>query len=203
MKRIGILGGTFNPIHKGHIEIAREAVREFGLDFVLVMPSGVSYMKDSNEVLPKEHRAEMTRLAVCKEQRLVYDDRELKREGNSYTFETVLELRQEYGFAAEFYFITGADTLLNIHKWRKPEIIFKECCMVVALRNGSGYDELTAAKMQLENLYAAKISFMSMEPFDVSSTQIRKSCTLGEDVKRFLPEGVFEYIKKEKLYGIK
>ncbi len=130
MQHIGILGGTFNPIHLGHLIIAEQAYSQFDLDKVLVMPSGISYFKDGQGVLPAKVRLEMTECAVKDNDHLEVSDVEVRRPGNTYTSDTLIELHKEYS-DARLYFIIGADTLYDLDSWHEPATIFSNCVILV------------------------------------------------------------------------
>lgn len=123
LKKIGIMGGTFNPIHIGHLIIAEKAREQFGLDHVLFMPSGMPYMKDCREVLPGKTRTKMTELAIQSNLFFAISTIEVEREGRTYTYETLEYLRTQNP-DTEYYFILGADSLWKIEEWKHPERIF-------------------------------------------------------------------------------
>ena len=123
--KIGILGGTFNPIHIGHLLLAEQAYEEYHLDQILFMPSGVSYFKDCQmSILSGKMRSDMVSLAIQGNSHFAMSDMEIKRSGNTYTCDTMLELRQEYSEDTLFYFIIGADTLYSMKKWKDVQIVF-------------------------------------------------------------------------------
>ncbi len=201
--RLGILGGTFDPIHTGHLELASKACSEYSLSRLLIMPSGLSYMK-SGSVSPAAMRGEMVRLAIldaaqmpCAE-RFMYDDREIKRGGYSYTCDTVMELSQEYGDEWEFYYIVGGDTILSLRRWKNIKVTFDRCIVLVA---GRGDDEEVlkeAERLRME--FGADIRFLeSFDPVDISSTHIRKGLS-DEELSRMLTPSVRDYIKDMGLY---
>ena len=126
MSKIGILGGTFNPIHNGHLLLAEQARCFYGLDQVLFIPSGCSYMKRQEEILPGEIRFQMVQLAIADNPYFCASDMEIVREGNSYTCETITRLHAQYP-EDELYYIVGADTLFQMEFWKNPEQIFTQC----------------------------------------------------------------------------
>ena len=126
MSKIGILGGTFNPIHNGHLLLAEQARCFYGLDQVLFIPSGCSYMKRQEEILPGEIRFQMVQLAIADNPYFCVSDMEIVREGNSYTCETITRLHAQYP-EDELYYIVGADTLFQMEFWKNPEQIFTQC----------------------------------------------------------------------------
>ncbi|MBQ6128798.1 MAG: nicotinate (nicotinamide) nucleotide adenylyltransferase, partial [Lachnospiraceae bacterium] len=123
-KKVGVFGGTFDPIHMGHLILAQNALEILGLDKVLIMPSGCSYLKDTEKVSKKEHRIEMTRLAIEDNDGFELSVMEAEREGNSYTYET-FEILCSQNPDIDYYYIIGADVFMSMRTWQKPEEIFK------------------------------------------------------------------------------
>lgn len=207
MRRIGIMGGTFNPIHNGHLVIAKKAKEQFALEKVLFMPSGVPYMKDRQEVLPVSVRCEMTALAIAdipyfELSLLEAADAELGK--NTYTFETLQKLR-DADPKAEYYFILGADSLYAIENWKNPTLIFQNCTILAAARTEEtlpafSNDRLLQQVQYLRKKYSASVEILEFEGLDVSSTQIREKMQRGESVHGLLPEAVISYILDNHLY---
>ena len=154
LSRIGILGGTFNPIHFGHLIMAEQAREFLGLEKVLLIPSGNSYMKDPAQILPAEKRYEMACLAARGNPHFLVSDMEIRRGGDSYTCETLRELRITCAGAKLFY-IVGADTLFGIESWKAPEEIFSSCVLAVAARDGCGDVALNQKAKELTQRYNA------------------------------------------------
>ena len=198
--KTGILGGTFNPIHNGHIAIGLAALEEYRLDRILVMPSGVSYLKEGTGVLGSSIRREMTRLAIEDIDRFVLDDREVRRAGNSYTCDTLNELRDELGPEEEFYYIIGADTLYNIEKWRNIDVIFGECTLLVSVRDDVTLDDLKTKAEELKSLYNARICFLHIDEIDISSSMIRERVHEGSNIDGLVDDKVYKYILDNNLY---
>lgn len=197
--RIGIMGGTFNPIHNGHIALAKAAYEFCSLDEVWFMPSGVSYLKDQKEVVRGEHRLEMTRLAVLNEHNFYCSDFEVLRSGNTYTAETLKELHNMYE-DYEFYFILGADSLFGLPKWKEPETISKLCKLVTVIRDDVDKEELSAQKALLEEQFKARVVLVPFDKVDISSSDIRRKLLRGQSVEGLLPENVMLYIREHNLY---
>lgn len=198
-KKIGILGGTFNPVHMGHLfmaEFAREAV---GLDKILFIPTGMSYMKQSTEILSGEIRKEMLDLSIRENDYFASSDIELKRAGNTYTYETLQILRQMYP-EATLYFLVGADCLFSIERWVKPQLIFENCILVAANRNHSSQAVLEEKKLYLEQQFGAKIILLDFPGVDISSTEIRKRLRKGMSVRYMVHDAVLEYMQSKQLY---
>ncbi len=218
MRRIGIMGGTFNPIHNGHLAIAEKARQQFSLEKVLFMPSGVPYMKDQREVLPIQVRCEMTKLAIenmpdFELSRLEASDAALGK--NTYTCDTLQKLRHADPEPA-YYFILGADSLYAMEDWKYPELIFHSCTVLAAVRMedmdseggtcgqsenlGSQQARLKEQVRYLRKKYQASIEILAFAGMDVSSTQIRAMARKGDSLQGLVPEAVETYIQKNCLY---
>ncbi len=198
--RTGILGGTFDPVHKGHIAIAEAARDEYQLDRVLVMPSGVSYLKAGTNVTPAADRGAMTELAIRGVPGLVYDDREIRRPGNSYTCDTISELRAEFP-EDELFYIVGADTILSIHRWKDIQVIFDGCTLLAAMRGEAAADpKVLEEKERLSREYDARIELLSCPRIDISSTFLREAVRKGGDIREYVTEAVADYIRAKGLY---
>lgn len=198
-KKIGIMGGTFNPIHTGHLLLAQWAMEEAGLDGIIFMPTGHSYMKAASEVLAGSERLAMTRLAISERDCFRCSDLEVSREGNSYTYETLENLQNMYP-QAQLYFIVGADCLFSIEKWYRPEQIFKRCILLAASRSGMVMDKLEGKRQELEAVYNAKILLIKFPNIEISSTEIRKRCSQGRSIRYLVPDCVREYIDSHQYY---
>jgi len=200
MNKIGIMGGTFNPVHLGHITLAKRAYEEYGLDKVLFMISPNPPHKKDNEILDIIHRSKMVEIALQDIPSYIeYSDFELKRDGYIYTADTLLLLKKQYP-NTEFYFILGSDSLFNIEKWYHPEIVLSNAVILVALRDNLLYSDVLKEADNLIKKYNARISIMHLEKIDISSTKIRKMLASNEDVSLYLDGPVYEYIKENKLY---
>lgn len=196
MQKVGIMGGTFNPIHNGHIQLAKCAYETLKLDKVLFMPSGNSYLKKN--VLATEHRVAMTKAAITEYPYFELSLEEANREGNTYTYDTLQRLTGAHP-DTEYYFILGADSLLYIDKWVNPDIIFELCTLVCAVRNESNMSVLHQKGEELTGM-GAKIIYLNMDKIDISSTAIREGAKQGANISDMVPEAVLRYIKQEHLY---
>lgn len=203
MKRIGIMGGTFNPIHNGHLAIAGQAKEQFSLDQVLFMPSGVPYMKNLREVLPASVRCEMTALAVRDIPGFELSDMEAVETGNTYTSHTLQKLKTLHP-DRDYYFILGADSLYAIEEWRNPEEIFRSCTILAAVRGKTGdsrlREQLQSQIDYLREKYPASIKMLEISDIDISSTRIRDMLKRGECVHGLVPEAVEIYIAENQLF---
>lgn len=175
--RTGIIGGTFDPIHEGHILIAKAAMSECKLDRVVFMPTGNSYMKVN--VSPAIHRLNMLKVALKNYPEFEISDIEIKRKGNTYTCETIKYLKETID--DELFFIIGSDTLYSIEKWKEPEYLFDNLKFIVASR--SNFDSEKKAN-ELKDKYNAEIIFLNCDAIDISSTSIRK-CIIDNFDKAF------------------
>lgn len=194
-KRIGIMGGTFDPIHYGHLVTAEAARHRFALDQVIFVPSGRPPHKLSHRLTPAAERLLMTLLATVPNQNFIVSDWEEKREQISYTYDTVLAFHQQFGDDAELFFITGADAVLEIMQWRRIDELADFCSFIAATRPGYQLDDFQASPK-----LAAKLFFMEVPALAISSSDIRRRVAQGEPIKYLLPETVEMYIYKHGLY---
>lgn len=199
MGKIGIMGGTFNPIHMGHLVLAQYAMDEEGLDEVWFVPTGCSYMKEGRKVISPEERYEMTRLAVEENDKMRCLDIETKRKGYTYSYETLEELGREYS-EDSFFFIFGADCLFAIETWKYPERIFAGAEMIAAVRNGTDAAAMKIKIAELEQKYGARIRLLSFLNLEISSTDIRKRVREGKSIRYLVPDKVLHYIEEKGLY---
>jgi len=193
--RIGIFGGTFNPPHVAHVSIAKRAIEQLDLDKLLVFPCGQPPHKFCS--VPKNVRAELSRLAFSDLNKAELDEFELNKVGKSFTVETVAYVKDKYPLA-ELFLIVGGDSLRDLDKWREPRSLCADCTLVVAARPGS--DLMSSAERARQN-YSAKIKFLNVDEDDVSSTEIRLKRQFCFDFERYVPEKVAEYINQKNLYG--
>ena len=198
-RKTGIMGGTFNPIHIGHLLLAENAKDTFGLNEILFIPSGLSYMKKGMEIADKKMRLEMTRLAIADNPSFSLSSIEVEREGNSYTCET-LEVLHKAKPQTEFYFIVGADSLFAMETWKHPEIIFQSCIVLAAVRNRADNNALKEQMFRLNKKYGAKIRLIPMDEISVSSTDIRNRPPHGKSIRYMVPDNVIAYINEHRLY---
>lgn len=191
-KRIGILGGTFDPIHSGHLILAQELLERFLLHKVIFIPSATPPHKNDKSVSPTQHRFEMTKMAIEDNTRFEISDIELKREGKSYTIDTIRELKKLYP-DSDLYLLAGSDALTEFDTWKDPDRIFEEVKVVLGVR--PGYD-----KIDLDNPFFKKSIMTEINGLHVSSTQIRHRVREGKSIKYLVPLKVEEYIKAKGLY---
>lgn len=205
MKRIGIMGGTFNPIHIGHLTLAQWALDGADLDEVWFIPTGISYMKSpqeessSQEVLPSEERLHMTELAIRGNDSFKCLDIEVKREGYTYSYETMEQLKKAYP-EDEFFFIAGADCLFAMENWRNPERIFSCATLVASVRGDATMQEMEEKRRYLEQKYQGSIMLLPFLHMSISSTEIRRRVREGRSVRYLVPDSVLAYIKEKEFY---
>lgn len=199
MKKVGIMGGTFNPIHIGHLILAETARVQFELDEILFIPSGKSYMKQQINIPSGEVRADMTSLAIEDNPYFALSLIEIEREGNTYTYETLEALKLQNP-DTEYYFIMGADSLNALENWKYPERIFKTCTLLVAVRNESKTDDIKSKAELLTAKYHGRIELLKCGNMEISSTAIRECVRLGQSIRYIVPDKVIQYIYDNKLY---
>ena len=202
MKKIGVLGGTFNPIHNGHLLLAETARQEWGLDEVLLIPSGCSYMKDPREILPGPVRLEMARLAAADNPYFRVSDLEIRRTGNSYTCDTIQELGQMFP-DARLYHIVGADTLFHMEAWKEPERIFSGCITLAAVRDGGQDEKLLRQARHLMETYHTQVHLLPSLHLEISATDIRNRCRHGKSIRYLVPESVRLFLEENGYYRSK
>ena len=198
--KIGIIGGTFDPIHNGHLYIASKAMQEFNLSKVIFIPTGVSYMK--TDVSNARHRYEMVRLAIKNYPNFEISDLEIFRGGNTYTCETIAELKKIYP-DEKFYFIIGVDTLFMMEKWKNFEYIFENVTIIVADREDENSKDKKEKADSLKKKYGAKIKFLEAEKYDVSATLLRAALKIKSPaykIRTDCPDNVIRYAEEKHLY---
>ena len=196
--RLGIFGGTFNPIHNGHIELVRHFADLAQLDRVLLIPTGIPPHKVSKDLLSGERRLEMCSLATMDESRIEVSDIELSRQGSSYTIDTLRELEKRYP-GAQLHLIMGADMLMCLDSWREYRGIIDRCVICAAARNDDSVRALMAKAREL-NIPDGRVIISDEEIMTVSSTEIREKIKKGISVSGLVPRAVEEYIISNGLY---
>ena len=190
------MGGTFDPVHHGHLVTAEEALWQFHLHEVIFIPTGQPWMKSDRDVTPAEHRYLMTVIATASNPRFSVSRIEVDREGPTYTVETLAELRRQSGRDVELFFITGADAMLEILHWKDPEEVLAQAHFIAATR--PGYD---IARFEKEAPTShPRVSVMDIPALAISSSDIRRRVHDGEPIRYLVPAGVKEYIDKAGLY---
>lgn len=197
-KRVGIFGGTFDPIHMGHLIVAETIMDEFHLDKVVFIPAAVPPHKLDKQISPAKHRYMMTMLATCSNPRFQVSDMEMHRQGPSYSRDTLAQLIEEHGRDTEFYFIVGADSVENLHTWNRIDELLTMCHFIGASRPGCMPDMEKIA--QRFGPLAEKIHCLETPELEISSTEIRHRVGQKRTIRYIVPETVEQYIYKEKLY---
>jgi nicotinate-nucleotide adenylyltransferase len=194
--KTGVLGGTFDPVHTGHLVLAEHAREALGLDIVLFVPAGEPWRKSHRTITPAEHRLAMLRLAIEGNEAFGISDVELRREGPSYTADTLAALAGERLDDA-FWFILGADALADLPNWHEPERIVQHAVLAVAPREAQ---DVNATVLNIEDL-RARIELFDVPRLDISSTEIRARVGAGRSVRYLVPEAVARYIAEHALYA--
>ena len=200
MRRIGIMGGTFDPVHNGHLLLGKQAYLEYGLDTVWYMPSHIPPHKRDHRIAEAEDRVNMLKLALADQPYCSVSDFELMREGTTYTAQTLALLKERYP-DDRFYFIIGADSLYQIESWYEPERVLKLASFLVSGRDYENAGRTLAEQAAyLERKYGAEIRILHNEEVDISSAEIRRRISEGKEVIKDLPEPVLRYITEHGLY---
>ncbi len=197
--KLGLYGGTFDPVHLGHLLLAERCREELGLDEVRLIPAGEPPHKTDRTLTPGEMRAEMLEFATAGNPQFVVDRRELKRAGRSYTVETLAEFHAERP-DAELYFLMGADSLADLPQWREPERIAELATIVAVNRGDRPLPDATTLAATLGEAVASRVVFVNMPGIDLSSTELRDRVAGGKSVRYAVPSAVEAYIRDKKLY---
>ena len=194
--RLGVMGGTFDPIHYGHLVTAEEALQQFGLDGVIFVPTGRPWMKEHEVVSPSEDRYLMTVIATASNPLFRVSRMEVDRDGPTYTVDTLRGLKAELGTETDLFFVTGADAVLEIFQWKDPGELFELAHFIAATR--PGYD---IAGFSAHAPYKHPgITVMNVPALAISSTDIRARIAASRPIRYLVPEGVKSYIEKAGLY---
>ena len=213
-RRIGAYGGTFDPVHNGHVEVARAIAQEFELDRLLLIPAHRPPHKDASSITDAYHRYAMAVLATLDEPRVSVSTIELEAPDKPYSFETVERLKQAYGSQTELFFVLGADSFEEINTWREPERLLDGANVVAVTRPGyevrvshlpgpmqaSIVDLRGGTALKHEHLNGFRVYVTDCVNNDVSSTEIRRRVGAGESIEEFVPAGVASYVEKYGLY---
>lgn len=199
--RLGIMGGTFDPIHYGHLVLAEEALNKLTLDEVIFIPNGKAPHKVEDQILDPELRYQMVALAIGDNAHFKVSRIEIESETTSYTVHTLRKLKLLYGDQAEFFFITGADTLLDLHNWHAFEEVLNLCTFVGATRPGYVSEAMLSEAHRLREGFNARIELIAIPGLSISSTEIRDRIKSGETIRYLVPDAVLKFIQSEGLYG--
>lgn len=203
IKKLAIMGGTFDPIHIGHLVTAEEVRAEFNVDEVLFVPTGHPPHKSNINMTTCEHRYLMTVLATAANPYFQVSRLEIEREGVTYTIDTIKELKRIYGDEVQLFFITGADAVHKILEWKESADLLQLCDFVAVTRPGYNKKELLKQVETLKTKYASNIHFLEVPALAISSSDIRKRLSETKPIKYLVPQEVENYIKKHELYHVK
>ncbi len=197
--KTGIMGGTFDPIHFGHLILAQTAMEQFDLDEVLVMPAKAPPHKSRNGITPAAHRIAMTRLAIAGSPGFRLSLFEMEREGYTYTYET-LQLLTSQNPDRHYYFIMGADSLFDFQKWRNPQIIASLCTILVANRSEEPDRELLEQIEYICREYGGDVRLLRIPALEISSRALRDKVRKCASIRYYTPDAVVDYIQEHRLY---
>ena len=196
---IGVFGGTFDPIHLGHLVAAEEVRVKLDLDRILFVPAGRPWLKVDRPVSPAKHRLEMVRLAIADRPQFALSTVEVDRPGPSYTAETLELLRRQLGAEARIFFLLGSDGLPDLPEWREPRRLIQLCRLAVFARPGRPVPSLESLETAIPGL-SENVVFVEVPQVDVSATQIRRQVAEGVSVRDWLPPMVEDYILTHGMY---
>ncbi len=202
MRKIGIFGGSFNPIHLAHLRLAEEARERLGLDKVIFVPVRLPPHKDPAALAGAQDRLRMVRLAISGNDRFGVSDTELRRRGRSYTVDTVAAMRRRFGRRAELYFLIGTDTVAELPTWREIRRLMGLCVFVPLSRPGKRLPSIASLTPALGSKQARSIlaRTIRMPELDISGSDIRRRVAEGRSIRYLVPEPVAEYILRKGLY---
>ena len=198
MVKIGIFGGTFDPVHNEHINIAKAALSELKLDKLIIMPTFISPHKADKKTVKASDRLAMCRLAFDFDSRIEISDFEIKNEGKSYSYLTVKHFAEVFS-GAKLYFLVGADMLFDFKNWKNPDLILQYATLTVARRE----KQIKNIKKTADDFYLKfnkRIKYLKYIGGDISSTKVRRLCSLSQNLSKYVPENVAEYIVANNLY---
>jgi len=197
--KIGVLGGTFDPIHNGHLIIAEAARARLDLAEVLFVPAGLPWLRTNIPLTAAEHRVQMVRLAIGNKPYFKLSTMEVERAGPSYTVDTITELKGRLGAGDELFFILGWDSLAGLPQWREPERLVKMCYLVAVPRPGYPKPDIKSLEAAIPGL-AQRVILLDTPEIDISGSEIRKRVAQGLAIGQFVPEPVDRYIREQGLY---
>jgi len=196
---IGVLGGTFDPVHNGHLIVAEEVKTRLNLAEIIFVPAGQPWLKADKPISPAEHRLQMLRLAIADKPYFKLSSIEIERTGPSFTVDTIAELRGQLGSEDELFFIFGWDSLAELPQWREPSRLIKMCYLVAVPRPGYPRPKLKALEVIIRGL-SQRVMLMKEPEIDISASAIRERVARGLSIRHLVPEPVNRYIKEHGLY---
>ncbi len=201
--KVCLFGGSFDPLHNGHVSMANHALEKKGVDKVIVIPAFRSPLKESAHQAEPEHRLEMARLAFQGNPRIQVSDFEIRRRSTSYTIDTIRHFRNALGPAARLFWLIGADSVATLPKWKDFHELIELCDFIVIPRKGFPRSIVRQVEFRDKNI-ARKISdaFLDVPPVDVSSTEVRNLLARGGNAEGLVPAKVLDYIREKGLYSL-
>lgn len=196
---IGVLGGTFDPVHTGHVMVAEEAKARLNLAEVLFVPAGLPWLRGDSPVAAAEHRVHMVRLAIDDKPYFKLSTIEIERSGHSYTVDTIAELKGQLGAEDELFFILGWDSLAELPEWREPSRLIKLCRLVAVPRVGSSAPDLDSLENAIPGV-VDRVILLDEPRVDISASGIRDRVARGLPIDHLVPEPVERYIREQGLY---
>jgi len=198
--RIGVMGGTFDPIHYGHLVLAETIRDTYNLDEIVFVPTGKPPHKKEREITDAKERVDMVALAIDTNPYFTLSTIEVKRQGYSYTADTLEQLKLQYPGSCELYFITGADAIMELHTWRDVERLTDLCRFIAAMRPGTRKERFDRFLRTLPPHLKGRIQVTQVPALEISSTDIRARVQQGKTIRYLLPETVEQYIRDKGLY---
>lgn len=198
--KVGIMGGTFNPIHMAHLILAQSSLEQLGLDKVLFMPSKKPPHKQKEIITEDWHREKMVELAIKDNPSFELSRTELEREGTTYTADTLLELTSQNP-EVDYYFIMGADSLFQMETWWEPEVIFRLAHIVAAVRGNETRKELRDQAEYLTSKFDAVIHILNTPYLEIASHDLRTMAGKGSSIRYYVPDAVYDYIRLHQLFS--
>ncbi len=203
-KRVGLLGGSFNPVHNGHLIIARAVAETLGLDRVILLPTKQPPHKRAGSLIDAEHRIAMVQLAIEGEPLFEFSDVDASRAAPTYTIDTIAHIRGELGLDTELYWIIGGDSLAELAAWYRAGELVDACHIVTALRPGTDTIDFTNAALTAvftsEQIARLQQGILETPMIDISSTQVRRRCEAKQSIRYLVPDEVRKYINHNDLY---
>lgn len=199
--KIGVLGGTFDPIHIGHLVVADEVKARLGLAEVLFVPAGQPWQKANTSISAAKHRVQMVRLAIAGKPYFKLSTMEIERSGPTYTVDTIKKLREKLGTDDELFFILGWENLEDLPRWHQPELLISMCRLVAVPRVGCSVPDLSSLEEVIPGL-SQRVVLLDKPEIDISASVIRERVALSLPIDHLVPETVEKYIREKGLYRV-
>ncbi len=198
-RKIGILGGSFDPIHNAHLLLGEAAREQFGLDRIIFMPNNLAHFKNRTEITPGDIRYQMVKMAIQENPYFTCSRLEIDKEDGIYTYDTIQELKMMYP-GDELYLILGGDSVIGIDSWYKSRELLQSCVILTAVREEDDLPALDKKSRELKELYNADIRLLNFKRIDISSTDIRERVKKGRSVRYLMPDECIEFMCIKGLY---